>query len=276
MLHPWAPETAGFNFETARHVVGHGVVGGAANEAMGGKFQDGFVSAAASAAAADFGLLGNPNAKGAAAIASRTIRAGIVGGTASALGGGKFANGAWTAAFQHLLNAESKNIVKGVKEVTANYFIKQGHLTLSHPDSDYSVVAQMESGAWTKAPATDYRNNPDFQHVKSPDGSNGPAGPIPEGVYRIKVRPGGLKYGEPAYHLEPISGNAFKYNRGGPKKPFVIHTDTGIGCIVPGGTDTKDFNYLAHRNQYLKVTSFMNQFKPQGDHYGKLFVHKSL
>jgi hypothetical protein len=32
--------------------------------------------------------------------------AGIVGGTASVLGGGKFANGAYTAAFQHLLNYE--------------------------------------------------------------------------------------------------------------------------------------------------------------------------
>ena len=31
----------------------------------------------------------------------------MVGGTASALGGGKFANGAYTAAFQHLLNAEA-------------------------------------------------------------------------------------------------------------------------------------------------------------------------
>ena len=37
----------------------------------------------------------------------RTAVAGVIGGTASAIGGGKFANGAYTAAFQHLLNHES-------------------------------------------------------------------------------------------------------------------------------------------------------------------------
>jgi uncharacterized protein (TIGR02594 family) len=44
---------------------------------------------------------------GPGAVAGRTAMAGIVGGTASALGGGKFANGAYTAAFQHLLNFEA-------------------------------------------------------------------------------------------------------------------------------------------------------------------------
>jgi hypothetical protein len=44
--------------------------------------------------------------RNAAAKQRRPAMAGIVGGTASALGGGKFANGAFTAAFQHLLNAE--------------------------------------------------------------------------------------------------------------------------------------------------------------------------
>jgi hypothetical protein len=41
--------------------------------------------------------------------------AGVVGGTASALGGGKFANGAFTAAFQHLLNAEGETIFANIK-----------------------------------------------------------------------------------------------------------------------------------------------------------------
>ena len=119
VLHDW--ESTGWSWETARHVAGHGVVGGAANEAMGGKFQDGFLSAAASAAAGDFGLLGNPNAPGFSAVASRTIRAGIIGGTASALGGGKFANGAWTSAFQHLLNAEVRHLEKYFFRLNDNY-----------------------------------------------------------------------------------------------------------------------------------------------------------
>jgi hypothetical protein len=91
----------GLSMGTLKHVVGHGVVGRAANAAMGGKFQDGFVSAASSAFVGDMGWN-----EGATRI-SRTIKAGIIGGTASALGGGKFANGAYTAAFQHLLNNES-------------------------------------------------------------------------------------------------------------------------------------------------------------------------
>jgi RHS repeat-associated protein len=105
VLHAWEPQVAGFNLETARHVAGHGVLGGSANYAMGGKFQDGFLSAAVSAAAGNAGLLGKAGG-GLQGAVRRTITAGVIGGTASALGGGKFANGAYTAAFQHLLNAE--------------------------------------------------------------------------------------------------------------------------------------------------------------------------
>ncbi|MFN6270835.1 MAG: TIGR02594 family protein, partial [Akkermansiaceae bacterium] len=99
-------ESAGWNLQTLQHVAGHGVLGGAANEALGGKFQDGFLSAAASTAAGDLGFLGDPSDTGMGAVVSRTAKASVVGGTASVIGGGKFANGAYTSAFQHLLNAE--------------------------------------------------------------------------------------------------------------------------------------------------------------------------
>jgi RHS repeat-associated protein len=92
------------------NVAGHGVVGGTTNVAMGGKFQDGFLSAAASAATAmtgltstDTGTYGGDHLN----LGSRTIIASVAGGTASALGGGKFANGALTGAMTHLLNAEA-------------------------------------------------------------------------------------------------------------------------------------------------------------------------
>lgn len=107
-LHGMSPQgagyEAGFNVKTAAHVAGHGVVGGAYNAAMGGSFQDGFLSSAVSAAAADAGAY--DFGSGSWGVAARTAVAGIVGGTASAIGGGKFANGAFTAAFQHYLNAE--------------------------------------------------------------------------------------------------------------------------------------------------------------------------
>ncbi|GAA5484840.1 hypothetical protein Hsar01_04090 [Haloferula sargassicola] len=103
----------------AGHIVAHGIVGGAANAAMGGKFEDGFLSAAAGAAlgwtdateSLGLGSAGDwwSSERGAADFAKlvgRTVVTGTIGGTASAIGGGKFANGAYTAAFQHLLNAE--------------------------------------------------------------------------------------------------------------------------------------------------------------------------
>jgi RHS repeat-associated protein len=102
VLHGMTPQNPGLNMATAKHVAGHGILGGAANEAMGGKFQDGFLSAAAGAAASHV-----PFAQG--STLSRTIKMSVVGGTVNEIGGGKFANGAWTAAFQHLLNAEAGN-----------------------------------------------------------------------------------------------------------------------------------------------------------------------
>ena len=97
----------------AANVAGHGVIGGASNVAMGGKFQDGFLSGAAAGATAATGLTNPDSAAGKSlGIAGRTAIASAAGGTASALGGGKFANGAMTGAFAHLLNAEAKGFVK--------------------------------------------------------------------------------------------------------------------------------------------------------------------
>lgn len=98
--------TAGNYGLAAARIAGHGVVGGAVNSALGGKFQDGFVSAAAGAASQ---LVPYGNASGFAG----TIKAGVVGGTASQLGGGKFANGAYTAAFQYIVSVGLGSIGKG-------------------------------------------------------------------------------------------------------------------------------------------------------------------
>jgi hypothetical protein len=87
------------------NIAGHGIVGGSSNVAMGGKFGDGFLSAAASAATAVTGLTDPETSR--FNMAGRTAIASIAGGTASVLGGGKFANGAITGAMSHLLNAEA-------------------------------------------------------------------------------------------------------------------------------------------------------------------------
>ena len=63
-----------------------------------GSFRAGFFSGLSSAL--DIGIVGYGT------IVGRTVIMAVVGGTASALGGGKFANGAMSGAFVHLFNAE--------------------------------------------------------------------------------------------------------------------------------------------------------------------------
>jgi RHS repeat-associated protein len=96
-------------------VAAHGVSGGIFSEMRGGKFKNGFAAGAFGKAAslglsgAGYGSLGLSDAgKGSTwEVAGRTAISAIVGGTASSLSGGKFANGAVTAAMQHLFNAET-------------------------------------------------------------------------------------------------------------------------------------------------------------------------
>jgi RHS repeat-associated protein len=99
--------------KTAKHVAGHAILGGLSQEAMGGQFQDGFLSAAASTLLMDAGM-GRifKGSDGPAGFLGRTAIAAVLGGTAAEIGGGKFANGAITAAWQHLLNAEVPNALK--------------------------------------------------------------------------------------------------------------------------------------------------------------------
>ena len=85
---------------------GHGVINGAANEAMGGKFQDGFISGASSSALYSAG--GYSGLSGYSPGITQTV----VGGTVSVIGGGKFANGAKSAAFDYLITSTAQNGVE--------------------------------------------------------------------------------------------------------------------------------------------------------------------
>ena len=98
-------------FEVARAFT-HGVVQGKLVEGFGGEFRSGFAGGFAasifgSLAGAGFGrkVLGNPNdPEDRGKLPLRTVAAAIVGGTVSELSGGKFANGAATAAMVHVFN----------------------------------------------------------------------------------------------------------------------------------------------------------------------------
>jgi hypothetical protein len=99
----------GWGNEVGR-AVAHGFVGGVYSMAMGGEFSHGFLAGFVGSMGGSLaphlkmGQPGDWSKPG--LVAARTAFSAVVGGTASAMGGGKFANGAWTAAFQHLMNAE--------------------------------------------------------------------------------------------------------------------------------------------------------------------------
>ena len=105
----------GIKAGSAKHlqkILAHGVVGGMASRATGGKFSDGFRSAAAAKAFAPMidgigGEYGSDQWAQSGARAQRIAMAAIVGGTTAAMTGGKFANGAVTAAFSRAFNDEA-------------------------------------------------------------------------------------------------------------------------------------------------------------------------
>ncbi|QYM77620.1 hypothetical protein K0B96_09800 [Horticoccus luteus] len=112
----------------AGRALAHGVVGGAASVAQGGSFGSGFYGSFAGSIAGSISMRFK-SLKDSWGVAVRTTIAAIAGGTASLLGGGKFANGAITAAFQHLLNAEAiSSHMFHVDEVTpvSDWYIHEG------------------------------------------------------------------------------------------------------------------------------------------------------
>jgi RHS repeat-associated protein len=97
----------------------HGAVGGITNVIRGGKFGAGFVSSAFTKFVSEpiQGYAENlANGSAEAEIFYGTAGAALVGGTASELGGGKFANGAQTSATQYLFNQISESLAISKKE----------------------------------------------------------------------------------------------------------------------------------------------------------------
>ena len=86
-------------------IFAHAIAGGVFSELQGGKFGHGFVSAGLTKAFTTYANFDYSDGS-AEAVIGRTTIAAIVGGTISELTGGKFANGATTAAIAHLFNKE--------------------------------------------------------------------------------------------------------------------------------------------------------------------------
>jgi hypothetical protein len=99
---------------------GHAVVGGGLSELTGGNFKDGFIGAGFAALLSPVGRginrrlkLGEPGTGNSWQYLGRTATAATIGGTVTAISGGKFGNGAATAAFMHVVNHEVTSLLKG-------------------------------------------------------------------------------------------------------------------------------------------------------------------
>jgi RHS repeat-associated protein len=119
------------------HHAAHGLVQGAANEAASGEFGHGFYSGFFSSYAA--GPIARTIGGGAP---GQTIAAAIVGGTVSALGGGKFANGAISGAMTYLFNhaAHKKGDYEAYYLVDTDSVFGNGHSAVLLVDAGGKVV----------------------------------------------------------------------------------------------------------------------------------------
>ncbi len=147
----------------------HGISGGIFSELGGGDFTSGFLAGFAGSLAGSamnssqfsdiFGKSGKD--MGIGQLTMRTVIAATVGGTAAELGGGKFMNGAITAAIQHLFNHEGgglKNAFKGLfKKVKGFYgFDKDGGFLGTSLTPDEMAGAAFAGGI---QPGLDYWEN---------------------------------------------------------------------------------------------------------------------
>ncbi|MDC0601888.1 hypothetical protein OAP14_02535 [Aliiglaciecola sp.] len=97
--------------EVAQQIAAHAVVGGISSDLQGGKFGHGFFSAGVTKGIGGAFLPGGDNLT-TGEIAQGTVVSAIIGGTASKISGGKFANGAQTGAFQFLFNQAGRALAE--------------------------------------------------------------------------------------------------------------------------------------------------------------------
>ncbi len=97
--------------QTLAKIAAHAGAGGTLNVLQGGKFGHGFVAAGFTEALSPaVGQFGDRNDFG--TILAKTAASAAIGGTASKLSGGSFANGAKTGAFQQLFNSSIHEMMK--------------------------------------------------------------------------------------------------------------------------------------------------------------------
>ncbi len=142
-----------------RHITLHAVAGGVFSKIQGGEFGHGFVSAGLTKGVmANSGF--NYGNRDPLMIMKRTMVAGLLGGTTSHLTGGKFANGAVTAALAHAFNQEAtaqkekwdyKKLSKSYQDKDTMLKGKKFHQTALDAIEDGGSCATRMSNAFNRA-----------------------------------------------------------------------------------------------------------------------------
>jgi hypothetical protein len=157
-------------------MLAHGAVQGGVAEAQGGQFRHGFYAGFLTAGASPFvgdGIVG-------------AIESAAIGGTASAIGGGKFVNGAVSSAFQYLLNgAQHKGKAGGGSRYAGKQIrgADEGAGVLDRVVFDGSALTGFDAdgkvvGAWEARSGREGSQSPENQRDAA-------VGPIPEGRYTV-------------------------------------------------------------------------------------------
>jgi RHS repeat-associated protein len=129
-------------FKGAGQNLAHGALQGSLTEATGGQFRHGFYAGFFSSAAAGQIQGAFPNR-----LAAQTAAAAVVGGTASVVGGGKFANGAVSGAFTYLFNHAAHD--EDEEQQT-----RDDARTVRHYINDY-----IKKNGWAPIPLTEDQRN---------------------------------------------------------------------------------------------------------------------
>jgi hypothetical protein len=160
----------------------HGITGGIASDVQGSSFASGFASSfvgSVAGSAMQYGAMGRFfEGDDIAGVFKRTVAVALIGGTTAEIGGGKFANGAMTAAIQHLFNfemdADSVNISKVVDEngfvhftMRASFF-REG-VALDQTDSDVIKFIDQAEASWTTSPDASGKGGSDMRVVVCDD-----------------------------------------------------------------------------------------------------------
>jgi hypothetical protein len=111
--------------QVAKQISAHALVGGITAELQGGKFGHGFFSAGVTKGLGGAFLPGGDKLS-TGEIVKGTVVSAIIGGTASKISGGKFANGAQTGAFQYMFNQAAPKIIDSTKEALDHYLNGNG------------------------------------------------------------------------------------------------------------------------------------------------------